>query len=165
VTRRDWIKSCLSVVFFGLAFGLPLVALAVGWLGWDFEHGAIASAITFAVLFLIGGVLLITIRAPAWVVVFLPTLLGLFYSAIPEFIPGGVDDMAVMIMGVFLTYILWLKKRPNTARWIILPLLVSGVYPFFGSFIPGPFDEMIVSAIAFGIAWIYGYRPRYPRLP
>lgn len=154
----DRSRTCLSAFFAGATLILPLVALAIGWLGWDFRTGAIAGLITFVVLFLVSGVLLATVRVPSWWTVFAPAVLGLLYTMLPDFIPSALDDAAVFTAGVLLSFTLWMRKQPETPRWVIIPMLAASLYALIGGFLPGPLDEMFVGLIGLGAAYYYGYR-------
>lgn len=155
--NRDRVQTCLSLFLFGAAFVLPLVALSIGWLGWDFRTGAIAGLITFAIMFIISGGLLAMVKMPSWLAVFLPMLLGLIYTILPDFIPMPFDDAAIFTSGALLSFVLWLRKQPDTPRWIILPMLVSSLYALVGGMLPGPIDEMFIGIIGLGAAYYYGY--------
>lgn len=54
-----------------------------------------------------------------------------------------------------LTFVLWLRKQPETPKWIIFSLLVASLYTLVGGLIPGPVDELIVTAIS-GSTSVYG---------
>lgn len=151
----DKTKTCLSVLFFASMFILPLVALAIGWVGWDFRTGAIVALITFAVFFLLAGILLATVKDLSWVAVSLPFLFGFIYSVLPDLLPGPVDDAVVFAAGALLTFALWLRKQPETPKWIVFPLLASSLYTLVSGLIPGPVDDLLVAAIGAGVA-IYG---------
>ena len=148
----DKTKTCLSVLFFASMFILPLVGLIIGWIGWDFRTGAIVALITFAVFFLLAGILLSTVKELSWIAVSLPCLFGFIYSIVPDFLPGPVDDTIVFAAGALLTFALWLRKQPEAPKWIVFPLLASSLYTLVGSFIPGPVDELLVTAIGTGTA-------------
>jgi hypothetical protein len=150
---RGGIRTCLSILLFGLAAFLPLLALAIGWIGWDWKHGAVAAGITFLVFFLAGATPLITLRTPGWAVAFLPLFSGLGYTILPDFIPGGFDDAAALTLGALLTFIIGRKKRPGFSGRSIIPLLIAGLFPLIGGFIPGPIDEFLVTAISSYAAW------------
>ena len=154
---NDKSKTCLS--FFSLAamFFLPLIALAMGWIGWNFKVGAIAALATFAVFFLVSGGVLTTVTNLSWIAVSLPFIAGVIYSVLPEFIPLPIDDTIVLASGSLMTFTLWLRKQPDTPKWIIFPLLLSSVYTLVGQFIPGPVDELIVYGIGPAVSY-YGAR-------
>lgn len=154
---NDKNKTCLS--FFSLAsmFVLPVISLAVGWIGWDFKVGAIAALATFAVFFLISGGVLSTVTNLSWIAVSLPFIAGAIYSVLPDFIPLPFDDAIVLASGSLMTFSLWLKKQPDAPKWIIFPLLLASVYTLVGSVIPGPVDELLVMGIGSGVS-IYGSR-------
>ena len=158
----DKTKTCLSTFLYLSMFVLPVVSLAVGWIGWDFRTGAIAALVTFAVCFLLAGLILATVKELSWIAVSLPFSLGFVYAVLPDFIIGPFDDAAVMTAGALMTFGLWVRKQPDTPKWIVFPLLVSGLYTLVGSFIPGPVDELLVTAISSGIS-IFGALRQLPR--
>lgn len=158
VNRTETARSCLGLAFIALAFFLPLVALALGWIGWDWKHGAVAAGITFLVCFLIAGILLATIRKPSWLLAFAPLLAGLAYTVLPDFLPGGIDDAAAMTLGALFTFILGYKKQGGFSGRGFLLLLLAGLFPLIGGFIPGPLDELIATGISFFLVWKIGRR-------
>ncbi|MCC6147742.1 MAG: hypothetical protein IT308_09265 [Anaerolineaceae bacterium] len=149
-------RACLASVFFGMAIVLPLAALAAGWIGWDWKHGAAAGGIVFLVCVLAGGIVLVTIRRPSWAAVFLPMIFGLAYNILPDFLPGGLDDTVAMTLGALLTFLLARKKQPTLSWRALIPLLAAGLFPLIGGFIPGPIDELVVTAVLTVIAWRFG---------
>lgn len=152
----DQIKSCLGMLLFTSTFILPLVGLAIGWIGWDLETGAIIGLVTFTILFLLAGTLLISIKDPSWVTASVPFVFGLCYSLLPDFIPGTIDDGIAFTGGSILSFVLWHKKKPDIPKWIVLPLLAGGTYTFIGGLIPGPFDELIVYGFLTALSAILG---------
>ncbi len=142
-------------------FILPIVGLAIGWGGWDFRTGAIIALTTFAVCFLLAGTLLAAVKELSWIAVSLPFLLGFVYTILPDLIIGPFDDAAVFTAGALMTFGLWVRKQPDTPKWIIFPLLVAGLYTLVGGLIPGPVDELLVTAISGGVA-IYGAARQLP---
>ena len=157
----DRAKTCLSTFFYLSMFVLPVVSLAIGWIGWDFRTGAIAALVTFAACFLLAGLVLATVKELSWITISLPFSFGFIYTILPDFIVGPFDDAAVMTAGALMTFGLWIRKQPDTPKWIVFPLLVSGLYTLVGGFIPGPVDELLVTAINTGIA-IYGASRQLP---
>ena len=111
----DKTKTCLSTFLYLSMFVLPIVSLAVGWIGWDFRTGAIAALVTFAVCFLLAGLVLATIKELSWISVSLPFSLSIVYAVLPDFIIGPFDDAVVMTAGALMTFGLWVRKQ----RWNI----------------------------------------------
>lgn len=149
---KDTTKKSLSCAFFLFALVLPIVSLAIGWIGWDIRVGAIAGFVTFAIFFVLGGVFTSLIEDLSWLSVCLPFTLGVFYAIIPDFIPLPFDDAIAVSAGAIITFALALKKDDNVPKWIIFPLLLSGLYTLVGGIIPGPVDELLVSGIMTGVA-------------
>lgn len=79
------------------------------------------------------------------------------YSLMPDFLLGPIDDAAAVAGGAILSFSLWLRKQPDTPKWIILPWLAASLYTLVGGLIPGPVDELIVYFISSGVS-IYGAR-------
>lgn len=156
---KDQSKTCLSLFFNAAMFILPGVALAIGWIGWDFKIGLISSFVTFSVFFLSSGLVLTTVKDLSWILVGMPFGFGVIYTLLPDFIPLPFDNALVLSAGSLMTFTLWLKKQPETPKWIIFPLLLASVYTLVGPFIPGPVDELIVTGIGSGVA-IYGARQK-----
>lgn len=157
----DKTKIRLSVFLYVSMFILSVVSLAIGWIGWDFRTGAIAALATFAVCFLLAGLLLATVKDMSWFAVGLPISLGIVYTVLPDFIVGPFDDAAMMTAGALMTFGLWIRKQPDTPKWIVFPLLLSGLYTLVGGFIPGPVDELLVTAIN-GCISAYGASRQLP---
>ena len=157
----DKTKTCLSVLFFASMFILPIVGLAVGWIGRDFRTGAIIALITLAACFLLAGIFLAAVKELSWIAASLPFLFGFVYTVLPDFIVGPLDDAAVFTAGALVTFGLWARKQPDTPKWLVFPLLVAGLYTLVGSLIPGPVDELLVTAISGGVA-IYGASRQLP---
>ena len=151
----DRTKTCLSVFAFISMFVLPVVGFLIGWIGWNIRTGILTASILFVVFFLLGGILLAIVGDLSWVSVSLPLVGATIYSILPNLLPSQIDDTVVMAAGAMLTFVLWLRKQPETPKWIIFPLLVASLYTLVGGFIPGPVDELIVTAISGGTA-VYG---------
>ena len=151
-------KTCLAGVFFISTFVMPLIALAAGWIGWDFKTGVIAALIAFGVFFVLTGVMLVLVRVPSWFTVSLPFTFGMLYSVLPDFIPGPFDDAAAVSAGALFSYVVWLRKQADVPRWTILVLLSAGLYTLVGGLIPGPIDELIVYGITSAITIYAGMR-------
>lgn len=148
----DQTKTCFSVLAFISMFILPVVGFLIGWIGWDIRTGILTASILFAVFFLLGGIFLAIVRDLSWVSVSLPLIGATIYSILPNFLPSPIDDTVVMAAGAMLTFVLWLRKQPETPKWIIFPLLMASLYTLVGDLIPGPVDELIVTAISGGIS-------------
>ena len=147
---NDKIRTRLSGVLYLSMFVLTPVSLAIGWIAWDFRTGAVSALIVFTICFLLASLLLATVEDLSWIAVGMPLSLGVIYTALPEFMMGPLDDAAVMCAGAIFTFVLWLKKQPDTPKWIILPLLFSGLYTLVGGLVPGPVDELLASVIGVG---------------
>ncbi|MDO8847706.1 MAG: hypothetical protein Q7W51_04895 [Coriobacteriia bacterium] len=145
----DKIRARLSFLLYASMFVLPGASLAIGWIGWGFRTGVVAALITFVICFLLAGVLLATVKDLSWIAVGLPFALGMTYAALPNFIPTPFDNTAMATAGALMTFGLWVRKQPDTPKWIVFPLLVSALYTLVGGFIAGPVDELIVGAISF----------------
>lgn len=155
----DTAKGCLAILCFFALLILPVLALAIGWIGWDFRTGAEAGGITAAACFLLIGGLLLSIRRPSWLAVALPFLMGLGYNILPDFMPGPLGDTVVLTGGSLLTFWLWLRRQPGGTWRILGPLLLAGLYPLLGTLIPGPLDELIVAALGAMVAARQAWRP------
>jgi len=146
----DGTKTRLSVLLYASMFVLPVVSLAIGWIVWDLRVGAVAALVTFTTCFLLAGVLLATVEDISWFAVSLPFALGVIYAVSPDFILGSFDDAAVISAGALMTFALWVRKQPDTPKWVVFPLLVSGLYTLVGDAIPGRVDELLVAIISAG---------------
>lgn len=147
----DRIKVFFAVVLFIAALILPLVGFGIGWYYWDVESGFYLMAGVFLVLLILVGLILLRVKDLSWLTVSLPYLLSTGYT-VTDIVPLGVDDAIVTALGSLMTYVLALRKDPDTPRWIIVPLLGAAVYAFFGGFIPGGLDELIVNLVAIAMA-------------
>lgn len=151
----DRTKTCLSVFAFISMFVLPVVGFVIGWIGWGIRTGILTASALFAVFFLLGGIFLAIVGDLSWVSVSLPLVGATIYSILPNFLPSQIDDAVVMTAGAMLTFVLWLRKQPETPKWIVFPLLMASLYTLVGGLIPGPVDELIVTAILGGTS-VYG---------
>ena len=109
----DSSKTCLSAFAFIGMFVFPLAALAIGWIEWDFETGAIAALVVFLVFFLFSALLLARVKNWSWAAILMPICAGLLYALLPDAIPGPVDDAAVMTVGSVLSFIMWLRNQQS----------------------------------------------------
>ncbi len=151
----DRTKTCLSAFAFISMLVLPVVGFLIGWIGWEIRTGIITASILFALFFLLGGIFLAIVGDLSCVSVSLPLVGATIYSILPNLLPSQIDDTVVMAAGTMLTFVLWLRKQPETPKWIIFPLLMASLYTLVGGLIPGPVDELIVTAISGGTA-VYG---------
>ena len=158
---NDQTRMRLSIFLYASMFVLPGVGLAIGWVGWDFRTGVLAALIIFALCFVLAGLLLATVQDLSWIAVALPFSLGVVYGLLPNFV-GPFDNAVVISAGALTTFGLWIRKQPDTPKWIVIPLLVSGVYTLVGTAIPGPVDELLVAAISTGTAVYGGTRRQLP---
>lgn len=147
---KDQTKTCLSVLAYLSMIIFPAVGFLIGWIGWNIRTGIVTALILFAVFFLLGGGFLASVKNLSWFAVSLPIIGATIYTVLPDFLPGPLDDTIVMAAGAILTFTLWLRKQPETPKWIIFPLLMASLYTLVAGLIPGPVDELIVTAIASG---------------
>jgi hypothetical protein len=161
----DRVKFIFAVIFFIAALVMPglgfLVYLAGGASG-QFDPTvssmmwtSLGLVAVFLVFLAIAMYILYHMDDHNWVTVFTPYLTSVLYTILPDFIPFSLDDGAATTAGAIFTFLLALRKNPNTPRWVFFPLATAGIYAFFGGALPGPFDEIIVDGIAFLLA-IYG---------
>ena len=146
-------KSCLAVALFSFALIFPVAALGIGWLGWDFQTGALAGLITLAILALPAATLFLSVRKPSGWVASLPILLSMLYTILPDAVLGGLDDGAVFSIGALLSFLLWRKRDADLPIWLLIPIAISAAYTFLGGFIPGPLDEILVYLIGAAVIW------------
>jgi hypothetical protein len=144
----------LAVLFFVGALVFPIIGLIVGWLKWDALVGFIIMTAIFLVMCVVGGLLLFSVKDLTWVSVYIPYIFSALYGFLPDAIPLSIDDAAATTAGAVFSFVLALRKNPQTPKWIFIPLLVAGIYALAGGTIPGGFDEAIVDILALIIAWI-----------
>ena len=150
----DRSKSILAVLFFVGALIFPIIGLIVGWLKWDALVGFIIMTAIFLVMCVVGGLLLFSVKDLTWVSVYIPYIFSALYGFLPDAILLSIDDAAAKTAGAVFSFVLALRKNPQTPKWIFIPLLVAGIYALAGGTIPGGFDEAIVDILALIIAWI-----------
>jgi hypothetical protein len=165
-------KACLAFMLLFLALILPFLAAGAATLvAWPaiqpvctsfvpcvmeiLRHAAIPALAVFVILLIGSGVLLILIREPSWLLVWLPGALGLIYSLFPFTLPGPIDNGVAFAGGALLTFALWVKKQPDAPRWVIWPILFASLYTFVGGLIPFEVDELLVDLITAGGAYYY----------
>jgi hypothetical protein len=136
--------GCLSAVFFALSALLPIIALAIGWIGWDLQAGSIAGLITFVACFVIGSVLIVGAHPPVWLWVILPAAVGLLYSVV-DFIPLPFDDVLVAAAGLMVSMVMAWIQYGGLPRQFLIPLLGAAIYTIIGDVIPTPVDNLLVN--------------------
>ena len=157
----DKLKTVLALISFALGVTLPLigvvatVASAMGWIETNAWVGVGVAVATLLIFFLVGVLLLASVKDLSWLSVALPFLFSALYSWIPDFILFSIDDAAVMTAGAIFSAFLAIRKNPNAPRWVALPLIGAAIYTFFGGTLPGPIDEMLVDILALVVA-VYG---------
>jgi hypothetical protein len=162
VEARDKQKGYLSCMFMVLAFVLPVVGFFVGWGQWDAQTGAAIGVGVFVLLMLTAVIIALTIEHISWLFSFLPLLSSFVYTIAPDFVPGLLEDAAVVGVGAFFTLILVLKKV--VPAYILLAVLVTGVYAWFGrEQMVGFIDELalflVVLLLGFVVHRNYRQRP------
>lgn len=150
VTNQNQKIRRLSGVFFILSFIFPIISLIIGWIGGGWKVGVISGLITFSLFFLLGLIFSIWGQTPSWFTILLPTIVGLIYGILPNFIPLPFDDAIVAAAGAIISFALAIKKYTDLPKWILAPLLGAALYTVVGSLIPGPVDELIVGIISIG---------------
>ena len=99
-------RSCLGLIFLAASFFLAFVALFWGWIGWDFQTGAVLSGAFFSIFLILAVYMFITIRDYAW----LPAVFGGMYAILPDLIAGPIDDIGVLALGALISG-LWSWRR------------------------------------------------------
>lgn len=137
-----------------LGFPFSALALIIGWAGWDFRTGALATAIVFSVFFVAAIINLFFIKsftyldatlpvvfAGVWSVALAPLSLGATLFSAPFFIGSAV------LLGVCMA----VSRRFDTGKgWLVLPALVF-LYEMLPINIPGPVDDTFALSGAFGV--------------
>ena len=113
----DTTKTRLSLFLYASMFVFPGAALAVGWVAWDFRTGFVAAMFTFAVCFVLAGLLLATVKDLSWIAVGLPFSLGVVWAALPDFL-GPLDDAVMISAGALITFALtWFARSMLERAW------------------------------------------------
>lgn len=154
MTIQDQKKGRLSCVFFALSFIFPVISLTIGWVGSGWKAGIISGLVTFSLFFLLGSLFAMWVQTPSWFTIMLPTIAGLVYGTLPDFIPLQFDAALVAAAGAIISFALAIKHYTDMPRWILAPLLGAALYTVIGSLIPGPVDELIVGIISVGVVAI-----------
>jgi hypothetical protein len=144
-----YLVTYLSMVFF------PAVAYYIGWIGWDVRIGVKAALYTFMFWLVSGSAVFYLMENIPMVPAILPFLLGLAYPFLPDYIPGPLEDTAVVAVGALLTFFLWKRRKPATPSWLLAPMLLTAVYTLFGAIIPTMIDEAVVYFLLVGLV-IFG---------
>lgn len=98
-----------------LGFGLLIVALfgasvvgVGGWIGRDFQTGALLGLGTFVFFSALAANQFIKIRDYAW----LPAVAGGVYAILPDLIAGPSDDIGVILLGAAISGVIsWRKSK------------------------------------------------------
>ena len=164
--QRDQAKGCGSCAFMILGVILPILigAYGVSELNWDTETAVTITGGVFFVCWLIAIGLAMLIENISWLFSFLPALGSLVYTLVPDFIPGPIDDITVVIVGVFFSIMLVVKKV--APAYILLALVITGLYAWFArNWIEGLADELVVFLVVLVLAFVassrYGRSPKY----
>ncbi len=164
----DRAKIILALIFFIGAVTLPLVGVATfigsifGWLSLDYQTSLIFFVLALVAL-VMGTLLLVSVQKLSWTTVSLPYVTSAVYSILPDLIPGGVDDAAVMLAGSVFSFILGLRRDPKMPKWVILILIAAAIYSIFGGAIPGPLDELVVDVLAWVMSGYIATRQPKPK--
>jgi hypothetical protein len=156
----DRIKIFIAVVCFISALILPLLGLLYGWWRADLVLGIVMMVSVFLTMSIFGVIVLFRVNRLTWITISLPYLFGAGYSFLPDAIPISLDDAAVTTSGAILSYILALRKQPNTPKWAFMFLVAAGIYTIFGGLIPGPLDEFLVDFTALLLTWFFANREK-----
>ncbi len=146
-----------------LAFILPILGFAVGWGRWDAQTGIIVGGGIFVLLMGTAVLIAFTIENLSWLFTFLPLLSSFLYTIAPDFVPGPVEDAAVVAVGAFFTLTLLVKKVAPS--YLLLAVLVTGLYAWFGrEWLPGMVDELALFLVVLLLGFIVhrNYRHRLP---
>lgn len=153
----DKIKTILAFILFFASVSVPMGVLAWVWYNDDLQTATLSALAAFGVLFLSGVLLLWRMRDLSWLTISLPFLFSAAYSALPDMLPGPLDDGAATALGALFSALLAARNNPQTPRWVFGVLLLAVIYNFFGFVVPGSIDEIIANFTAL-IIFLYGSR-------
>ncbi len=162
--QRDQAKGCGSCAFMVLGVILPILvgSYGVAELKWDTETAVTVSGGIFFLCWIVAVGLAMLIENISWLFSFLPALGSLIYTVVPDFIPGPIDDITVVLVGIFFSIVLIVKKV--APAYILLAVVVSGLYAWFArNWIEGLADELVVFLVVLVLAFIVS--SRYGRSP
>lgn len=159
---RDRTKGYFSCAFMLLAFILPIVGFAAGWGRWDAQTGLMIGGGVFVLLMGTAVLIAFTIENLSWLFTFLPLLSSFLYTIAPDFVPGPVEDAAVIAVGAFFTLTLLVKKIAPS--YVLLAVVVTGLYAWFArEWVPGPVDELVLFLVVLLLGFVtyrhYRQRP------
>lgn len=160
---NDRVKGYFSCAFMLLAFILPVIGFAIGWGRWDAQTGIMVGGGIFVLLMGTAVLIAFTIENLSWLFTFLPLLSSFLYTIAPDFVPGPVEDAAVVAVGAFFTLTLLVKKVAPS--YLLLAVLVTGLYAWFGrEWFPGMVDELALFLVVLLLGFIVhrNYRHRLP---
>lgn len=161
--ERDQAKGCGSCAFMVLGVVLPIVVGAYGaaQLQWDTETTLTISGGLFIICWIIAVGLALLIENISWLFSFLPTLGSLIYTLVPDFVPGPIDDITVLVVGIFFSVVLVVKKVAPV--YVLLAVVVTGLYAWFGrTWIEGYVDEAALFLIVVILGSIVSHNYRQP---
>ncbi len=153
--ERDQAKGCGSCAFMVLGVVLPVAvgAYGVAQLGWDGETAVTISVGIFFLCWIVAIGLALLIENISWLFSFLPTLGSFVYTLVPDFIPGPIDDITVLAVGIFFSVVLIVKKIAPS--YVLLAVVVTGLYAWFSrDGIAGYVDEGIVFLVVLVLGFI-----------
>ena len=159
--ERDQAKGCGSCAFMILGVVLPIVVGAYGIAerGWDTETAVTISGGVFLLCWIIAVGLALLIENISWLFSFLPTLGSLIYTLVPDFMPGPLDDITVLAVGIFFSVVLVVKKV--APAYVLLAVVLTGLYAWFARpWIEGFVDEAVVFLIVLILGFIASQKYR-----
>ena len=106
MTAQDQRKGRLSCMFFVLSFIFPVISLTIGWVGSGWKAGIISGLVTFSLFFLLGSIFAMWVQTPTWFTIMLPTIAGLAYGLLPDFVPLQFDAALVAAAGAIISFAL-----------------------------------------------------------
>lgn len=162
--QRDQAKGCGSCAFMVLGVILPILVgtYGVAELNWDTETAVTITGGVFFLCWIIAVGLALLIENISWLFSFLPALGSLIYTIVPDFIPGPIDDITIVVVGIFFSVVLVVKKV--APAYILLAVVIAGLYTWFARhWIEGFVDELLVFLAVLVLAFIVSNR--YGRSP